>query len=556
MRRASSARAALAAVAAALAASGALALPSEVWDWHMPPETYRELEFSDRAGLDRAVKFFQQAIDAERRGEKVTDLVPRYRNAAGEFRKVQIRSEAGEPNPPLQAYAAFMQGYARMQAKDRNEAIRIFEEVVDLYPEERDVAVPARYMVSVARRQMGDVRAANEALDEIADDPSAEGHPVFYSVLRDRGVARRARGDLEGAADDFSRVVHSEGKVDGRLREWCRNDLVILKAVLLQFGDLERDALSQCGDTPKARRERLAWFASWFFDNRYDSSPLQFAVNCRYPRETKASAYKEAIEKSRRGFCSWFDGEASVFAGDGDGWTFAFAQLRLHSLVDKKDAVTARARSLEQLVKGAKGAVRDARARSLAWFLAEHRRDAAHAHAVADLADARLVRLRLHADIADQLGQYRERAQYLEEFVGSRPPPEADALKRAKYDLAWCYRHRLGDKEKALKVYRDIDDPPGSLWAVAETLRECGKKNEAYAGLTEIAAMFPNDAPRATLTTARWREDDGEKEKAIALYRRILSHPQWKQTGESSQAHQALERLGVATGGAMTNQVR
>lgn len=556
MRRPLSTRAAVAAVVAALAASSALALPSEVWDWHMSPETYRELEFSDRAGLDRAVKFFQQAIDAERRGEKVTDLVPRYRNAAGEFRKVQIRSESGEPNPPLQAYASFMQGYARMQARDRNEAVRIFEEVIDLYPEERDVVLPARYMISVVRREMGDVRAANAALDEIADDPSAEGHPVFFSVLSDRGLARRKRGDLEGAAEDFARVVHSEAKVDWRIRDLCREVLISIKIVLLQFGDLERDVFSQCGNTPKAKRERLSWLANWFFDGRYDWSTYQRTLFSRYPRETKAAAYKEALAKSRRGFVAWFDGEAPVFAGDGDGWTFAFAQLRLHLLVDKQDAIVARAKGLAPLVKGAKGAARDGRARSLAGFLAEFLRDAPAAHAAADLSETRLAGLRLHADVADVLGQHRERAQYLEEYVGSRPPPEADALKRAKYDLAWCYRHRLGEKEKALKIYRDIDDPPGSLWAVAETLRECGKKQESYRGITEIASMFPNDAPRATLVAARWREEDGEKEKAIALYRRILSHPKWKETGESSQAHQALERLGVATGGAMTNQVR
>ena len=35
-----------------------------------------------------------------------------------------------------------------------------------------------------------------------------------------------------------------------------------------------------------------------------------------------------------------------------------------------------------------------------------------------------------------------------------------------------------------------------------------------------------------------------------------MKHPKWKQSGASSRAHQALERLGVATGGAMTNEVR
>ena len=67
--------------------------------------------------------------------------------------------------------------------------------------------------------------------------------------------------------------------------------------------------------------------------------------------------------------------------------------------------------------------------------------------------------------------------------------------------------------------------------------------------------MFANDAPRAVLTLAQLCEQDGDKKKAIALYRRLLSQPEWKKTGESSQAHQALERLGERTGGAMVNEV-
>ena len=67
--------------------------------------------------------------------------------------------------------------------------------------------------------------------------------------------------------------------------------------------------------------------------------------------------------------------------------------------------------------------------------------------------------------------------------------------------------------------------------------------------------MFANDAPRAVLTLAQFCEQDGDKKKAIALYRRLLSQPEWKKTGESSQAHQALERLGERTGGAMVNEV-
>ena len=98
----------------AFAKANAYAEPMREWDWHMPGEVYKELEFTDRAQVDRAVKLFEQAVDAERRGVKVTELVPRYRNAAGEWRKGQVQGETSDAgNEPLLAYAVVMQGYAK-----------------------------------------------------------------------------------------------------------------------------------------------------------------------------------------------------------------------------------------------------------------------------------------------------------------------------------------------------------------------------------------------------------------------------------------------------------
>ena len=158
--------------------------PIREWDWHMPGEIYKTLEFSDRAGVDRAVKLFQQAIDAERRGTRSPDLIPRYRAAAVEWRKIQVKGEADDFNAPLLAYAVFMQGYSYMQARDRNKAMNLFNEVLDLYPEQKFISVPARYLVSCLKRSIGDVKQADEDIVEIIEDKGADGHPVYALVFR------------------------------------------------------------------------------------------------------------------------------------------------------------------------------------------------------------------------------------------------------------------------------------------------------------------------------------------------------------------------------------
>ena len=54
----------------------------------------------------------------------------------------------------------------------------------------------------------------------------------------------------------------------------------------------------------------------------------------------------------------------------------------------------------------------------------------------------------------------------------------------------------------------------------------------------------------------RYFEAAGNKEQAIACYRRLMTQPEWKQSSYASQAHQALERLGVQqTGGGVVSEV-
>ena len=541
------------ALATLAGAFASVAEPMREWDWHMPGDVYKNLEFSDRAGVDRAVKLFEQAIDAERRGVKVTDLVPRYRTAANEWRKVQVQGEAEDSNSPLLAYAVFMQGYAFQQARDRNKAIARYNEVLDLYPDQKYIAVPARYMLSRVKREMGDVKQADADLDEIIEDREADGHKIFYNVLRDRAGAYWRKDQVDDAAELWAKIVFSKGKPDWNLWSWSRNDLILARLVGGDFANLESAVLAGQEDAKK-KRDAVAANAQWVSEiDRYGHHAVTQYLDGKYPKEKKASERKAQLEKLRKGYAAWLDGEAHLFDGAADGWQFALAQLRAHAAIEKPDQVTKRVKGLEALVKNAAPDAVDGRARTLAFELvALGQKDAARA--CSDFAKNTLYRLRLKYDLEMQMGEWKAAAMYLEEYVGQKPPPPVEELKRAKYDLAWLYRVRLGKPDAAVKIYQDLDDPPRAIWGLAEALRECGKKDQSYATLKELS-IFPNEAPNAVLRAAQWRENDGEKEKAIALYRGLLKHPKWKETSASSQAHQALERYGILTGGAMTNEV-
>jgi tetratricopeptide (TPR) repeat protein len=151
-------------------------------------------------------------------------------------------------------------------------------------------------------------------------------------------------------------------------------------------------------------------------------------------------------------------------------------------------------------------------------------------------------------------GKHAAAAMCLEEYLGHKPPP--DAAKNAKMTLAQIYRDNLGKYDKAIAIFQELNDPPRTLWELYSTYWSAGRKKEAYSMLVELESMFPSEAPRAFYTHAQRLEGDGNVKQAIAIYRRLLSQPEWKKTAESSWAHQALERHGVATGGAVVNEVR
>ena len=545
----------LTAAMTALAATAA-AMPMREWDWHMPASIYKDLEFSDRASVDRATKLFQQAVDREWAREKVTTLVHRYRAAVAEWRKVQVQGEtAGAGNESLLAYAVFMQGYARQQAHDRNEAVKLYNEVLDIYPEEKFIAIPARYMLSRVKREIGDSRQADEALEAIAADNAADGHVIWFSVVRDLAEIRWRQCKDDEAVELWEKLLNAPKRPADEIWRRARSMVILNAVVAMDFAKYEEVEFRGVPPEKKAERAKAiedtgAWIAA-AGNGQWNGITECFAR--QLPGDQKAKERQEKARRVQRAYAQWFETQtASVYAGLDDGWRLALARLAVYSGIDSAAETDKRLNAVTALVRNAKPDQVDGRADWLTKKYLQLRRgdDARNAAA---LTKNQHTRLWLQYWLECQLGAWKNALMYLEEFIAAKP--SAGALKNAKYELADLYRRRFKTPEKAVKLYQEIDEPPRTLWALAETYRECGKKKESYQMLTEITSVFPNDAPNAVLRTADWRLADGEKEKAIAAYRSLMKHPKWKQSGASSQAHQALERLGIATGGAMTNEV-
>jgi len=107
--------------------------------------------------------------------------------------------------------------------------------------------------------------------------------------------------------------------------------------------------------------------------------------------------------------------------------------------------------------------------------------------------------------------------------------------------------HQSDQFEKAIAVYRESDRPPDGQFRIAECLQRLGKIAPAIAQLQEIQNFFKEQAPEAALRTAWIYRDAGDKKKFESSLRAVLN--KYPKSGQSSTAHQELEKLGVVIGG-------
>ena len=526
------------------------------WSWRMPTDKYQNLEFTLRSGVDRATKVFAQADDAERRGTKVTDLVPMYRAARAEWKKVQIQAEAEGFDEQLLSYVIFMQGLCAARAHDRNEAIKMFGEVIDLYPDETWVSYPARYYLGVTKVGMGDVRAGDADLDELIELSRQSDNAIIAYAINSR--AGRLWDAGKGA-----QAIELWKDCQRRFREICwypwssANDSIGFAAAVT--GDIEsmqeavyarneeRDAKKKVDRQVEVIERHLDWYLNGM---RYSwVQPLKYF----YDKYEKESARREKIQQFSKNMATWAAAQRPAFEAAGRAYEATVYAFRIKVMSAKPADLAKEADAIRAGIQKEQNPKLRAR---WAWATAmtlAYCRAYDMARPFADIIGEPLVAAKLRYEIEKEAGEWKAAVLALDEII-SREVEPADQQKW-RYELGWVYRDRIKDFEKAIKTYAEISDPPRQLWEISWAYRYAKKNKEAFNALTEIASMFPKDAPDAVFRMAEWREQDGEKQKAIALYRRLLSQPEWKQSGASSRAHQALERLGVATGGAMVNQV-
>ncbi|MFT5129517.1 MAG: tetratricopeptide (TPR) repeat protein [Rhodothermales bacterium] len=146
--------------------------------------------------------------------------------------------------------------------------------------------------------------------------------------------------------------------------------------------------------------------------------------------------------------------------------------------------------------------------------------------------------------VGESLEKWKEAVQILEQIEKTN---DREFYSKAREARAAAYRGPLAEYARAISMYYEIDDPPRTLWIIQDCHILARQLDQAINTLKEIESIFPKEAPKAAWTRAQYYSRTGQSKMAIAESRRILKI--YPKAGQSSQAHQLLEKYGIATGG-------
>ncbi len=516
-------------VIAALAAACLAALPAGAvaFTWQLPAARYQGLNQFERRQYDKAAALVEKQD---------------YKTAAGEFEKFQ----AEFPDSSMLSYTLFMRGYCLDKSNNRNTAIKVYQEVIDYFPEKVEDCAAALYHVGVAHLDNGDTLKGVKAFRALADDPRYKDQPLTAGAIRRLGDYYWSRRQYEAAVKCWKQVAADySGKNDEEVN-LAANSAISWYIKNRDYAGYEAWMLNDRNRQDAAARKNVAERAYGVAWNGFMTDWEKYA----------AASEKERIEKGKlkaadmRAFYQYLQSQRAWFDKAGDAWGYHELALQfLTSLWGERAAREAAANDALALIKQIKDKTdADNKLARLVDFL-NQQEQYERARSLLEMMQDKILALYKDYELLAHENKWAKAVARLEE-VEQRGNEQWK--QRALWGRAEAYKDHTGQYEKAIKLFEQIDKPPATLWEIQECYHRWNKLKEALATLTEIEAMFPDDAPRAAWQRAAYLIEAHDRKNAIAQSRRIMK--MYPKSQESAAAHRWLEDNGVLSGGGVSDQ--
>jgi tetratricopeptide (TPR) repeat protein len=509
------------------------------------------------------------------------------------------------PESRATPYAILRKGRALQQANKRFEAIKVYQEALDFFPDDVKYAAAALYRIGESHLQNGDAPKAMKAWLELANDAEYVREPLGAAALNglaenlikqgkaDEGITRYEQVATEfrktnpdAARDAIARVVahHVRVKPDaGKLRGFYSAAQTFQRDANTPAVELDTDpafwrSVRKLIDEHGTFTAAQAAEQDTFY--RYWAGQLQGKLPSDDEQQIAIATYTRFFERDD---AAWADRLDKQFAGrqqEGD-----FARVTRWIGVFCKGGNKAKAEEYYRKLDFAK--MSNADVLGLVYALVENGGEAGLAvntfdklklaemkddekQAICDwmrdrpkLPGTRELALRACRGFNDPLQGRRAALRYCHwrcrPHAGGSPADFTEGLALAgelqkepptakeAFLLGGNLLHWSGKYEDAIKAYQQADSPPQTLFWTAECLAKLGKLEPAIAQLREVENFFKDRAAEAALAAAYAYRDAGIKEKYVRTLRGVLK--KYPKSAESSQAHQRLEEMGLPIGG-------
>lgn len=500
-------------------------------------------------------------------------------------------------------YAIHQKARSLQLLDKRFEAIKVYQEVLDFFPNDVRHAASALYRIGECHSQNGDLEKSIKSWLEMADDPDYVQQPLGAYALNalaenylrqdkvEEGIKRyeqvaiqfrRSNGKAAEAAIDRVVPHYVRTKPDvKRLHEFYRAvggfggppekgipedpaaDPAFWRMVRGQvkrndsFTDVQKDA-------------RDAYFRYWAgqLQGRYpedDAYQIDLASFIRaYERDDKAWAAridKQFAAGQKEGDFARVIRFMRVFSGMKEKIEeyyrkFDFAKMSNNDIRDLTyalmEAGVEPGMSRNTFDKLRLGDMTDDAKLSIHHWMREHSqlpgtRPLAIAACLActDQVKGRMTLLRFHHGRASpNVGSKEDLKEGLTLAAEMQKIPECS---REAYSIGGNLLQWSGKYEEAIKAYQLADNPPQTLFWTADCLASLGRLEQAVAQLREIENFFKDRAPEAAMRIANLYRHAGIRDKYVRTLRSVLK--KYPKSGQSSEAHQRLEEMGLPIGG-------
>lgn len=509
------------------------------------------------------------------------------------------------PDSKVTPYAILRKGRSLQEAQKRFEAIKVYQEVLDFFPDDVTYAAAALFRIGESHMQSGDAPKAMKAWLDLSADADYVKEPLGAAALNglaenliqqgkaDEGIERFAqvavefrKANPEAARAAIAKVVphYVRTKPDAKkLRDFyvavqtfqhnprTTGPDVAADAAYWAMVRREIDENDTFTDVQKAEREAFyRYWAGQLQTALPDDDDQQIAIaTCIRAADGDAAAWAQRLDEQfaahqkagdYRRIARW----VGLFAADKAKADEYYRQLDfakmtnadilalVYAIVENKGDSGLAANTFGKLTLAE---MKDDEKQAICNWMRDHwqlpgTRDLAlqACQGFSDATRGKMAALRyLHArcqphhshirapdDSRDGLGIAAEMQQV--------PDTAQEAFSLGGNLLQWS-----GKYEAAIKAYQQADSPPQTLFWTAECLAKLGKLEPAVAQLREVENFFKDQAPAAGLAVAYLYRDAGIKEKYVRSLRGVLKR--YPKSGESSQAHQRLEEMGLPIGG-------